>query len=359
MLVNPFESLDSCVLEQNLLKLAAAERDVNADIILHLLVVKERRLYAPAGYDSLFNYCTGRLGFSRSTAYRRKAVVDRAETFPGLIERLREGRLHLCAAATVAPHLEPASATKLLDAVEGMSHREVESFLVKTWRAKSEPPKPAEKLSSSVETGLKLDLASEPVQVAASSNLDEPVATAAAPTKTEQRTIVRPVSVDKSRVSVTLSDKTIENLQRAKQLLGGKTDDDILFRALERLLDQIAPERRHARRQARSERSGGKDAEGSFPETPFAKSPRASRRGPLRDRDQVMVEGGQQCCFVADDGTRCEARTFLEIDHVIPWALGGPSTLENQRALCRTHNAFLAELTFGPWNGERSTSELR
>jgi hypothetical protein len=354
MLVNPFATLDSKALEQNLLRLAAIERDVNADIILHLLLVKERRLYAPAGYDSLFAYCTGRLGFSRSTAYRRKAIVDRAQAFPELIDRLRDGRLHLCAAATVAPHLEPASAAKLLDAVEGMSHREVESFLVKTWRAQSNPSKPAEKPNLNAETGLKLDFASKPLHVAASTNPDAPVATAA-----PQRTIVRPVSLDQSRVSVTLSDRTLENLERAKELLGGKTDDAVLFRALERLLDQIAPERRHARRQARSNRNANGASGASFPKTPFAKAPRTSRRGPVRERDQVMVDGGGQCSFVADDGTRCAARTFLEVDHVMPWALGGPSTLENQRPLCRTHNVYLATLTFGPWGGEPSAGGLR
>jgi hypothetical protein len=358
MLANPFQALDNIALEQSLLKLAATERDVDADIILHLLVVKERRLYAPAGYDSLFNYCTGRLGFSRSTAYRRKAVVDKAEAFPELIGRLREGRLHLCAAATVAPHLELASATDLLDAVEGLSHREVETFLAKTWRKQAEPPKPAERPSSSVETSLKLDFGLEPVRVAASTDPhDEPGVTVADPAKKmTQRTVVRPVSADNSRVSVTLSDKTIENLRRAQELLGGRTDDDILFRALERLLDQIAPERRHARRQARSERSAEKGLAASLPEAHSETAPRTSRRGRIRDRDQAIVDGRGQCGFVADDGTRCGAKTFLEVDHIMPWALGGPSTVENQRPLCRVHNAYLAELTFGPWGRRRASS---
>ena len=99
MLSNPYKSLGDSDLERSLMARAQAEREANADIILHLLVVKERKLYAPKGYDSLFAYCTGRLGFSRSTAYRRKAVVDKAADFPALIDRLKDGRLQLCAAA--------------------------------------------------------------------------------------------------------------------------------------------------------------------------------------------------------------------------------------------------------------------
>ena len=131
MLCNPFESLADAELEQNLLALARVERDTNANIILHLMVVQERQLYVPAGYDSLFSYCVGKLGFSRSTAYRRKAVVDKVADFPELIERLRDGRLHLCAAAKIATHLETETAAELLEAVVGMSHREVEVYLVK------------------------------------------------------------------------------------------------------------------------------------------------------------------------------------------------------------------------------------
>ncbi|MBI3016565.1 MAG: HNH endonuclease [Deltaproteobacteria bacterium] len=34
------------------------------------------------------------------------------------------------------------------------------------------------------------------------------------------------------------------------------------------------------------------------------------------------------------------------IDHIHPWSLGGDSTPENLRLLCRTHNQWRAEKTF-------------
>jgi len=37
-------------------------------------------------------------------------------------------------------------------------------------------------------------------------------------------------------------------------------------------------------------------------------------------------------------GRRCDAKTALEFDHAIPRALGGDSSLQNIRVLCKTHN---------------------
>ena len=303
MLCNLFESL------------ANAERGTNADIILHLMIVQERQLYVPAGYDSLFSYCVGKLGFSRSTAYRRKAMVDKAGDFPELIERLRDGRLHLCAAAKIAAHLEAETGAELLEAVVGMSHREVEVYLVKRRPAKVSVNVDTK---SAVKNELKLDMDETPA--------------AAKPIVTKAKTIVRPLTETTNRVSVTLSDETLANLKRAKELLGNKSDDEILLKALEQLLDKVAPERRHARRAQRHH-------------TPKPSKP--SRRGTLADRDKTAVADGCCCSYVSKDGVHCNARAFLEIDHIQPWSLGGPSTAENYRVLCRAHHAYLSTQTFG------------
>jgi hypothetical protein len=48
---------------------------------------------------------------------------------------------------------------------------------------------------------------------------------------------------------------------------------------------------------------------------------------------------------VAEDGTRCTCRVFLEADHVVMRALGGGH--DRIRILCRNHNQFEAESTLG------------
>ena len=53
------------------------------------------------------------------------------------------------------------------------------------------------------------------------------------------------------------------------------------------------------------------------------------------------------------DGHRCEETGRLEIDHITPVALGGTTTPENLRVLCRAHNQFEAERVLGKEHVQR------
>ncbi len=53
-----------------------------------------------------------------------------------------------------------------------------------------------------------------------------------------------------------------------------------------------------------------------------------------------------QCTFVDAEGRRCSARRFLTIEHVQPYACGGPPTVVNLCLLCSTHNAHTARQVF-------------
>lgn len=89
---------------------------------------------------------------------------------------------------------------------------------------------------------------------------------------------------------------------------------------------------RHAKRKARPARSA---------------APSTTRRVPQWVREAVIERDGGRCAYVAADGTRCEARRWLQFDHVKPWALGGPSDdPANIRLLCRAHNLMLARRLF-------------
>jgi 5-methylcytosine-specific restriction endonuclease McrA len=62
---------------------------------------------------------------------------------------------------------------------------------------------------------------------------------------------------------------------------------------------------------------------------------------------EVYLRDGGCCTFCAEDGRRCGARRFLELDHITPWAVGGESTTENLRLRCRAHNQHAARRYFG------------
>jgi 5-methylcytosine-specific restriction endonuclease McrA len=71
---------------------------------------------------------------------------------------------------------------------------------------------------------------------------------------------------------------------------------------------------------------------------------------PARVKREVYLRDGGVCSFVSESqlGTRqCESTYQLEFDHVIPRALGGESTVENLRLLCRNHNMRAAEQILG------------
>jgi hypothetical protein len=62
---------------------------------------------------------------------------------------------------------------------------------------------------------------------------------------------------------------------------------------------------------------------------------------------------------VARPGRRCSATAFLEFHHVKPYAAGGVATADNIELRCRGHNAYEAELFYGPLKAARLANEPR
>jgi 5-methylcytosine-specific restriction endonuclease McrA len=61
----------------------------------------------------------------------------------------------------------------------------------------------------------------------------------------------------------------------------------------------------------------------------------------------VWKRDGGECSYVLPSGKRCGERRFLEFDHVKPFALSGEHSAANVRLLCRSHNHYWAEQTYG------------
>ena len=71
---------------------------------------------------------------------------------------------------------------------------------------------------------------------------------------------------------------------------------------------------------------------------------------PNRVKREVFERDGGVCCFVGEShlgSRRCGSTYQLEYDHVVPRALGGASTVDNLRLLCRNHNQRAAERVLG------------
>ena len=68
--------------------------------------------------------------------------------------------------------------------------------------------------------------------------------------------------------------------------------------------------------------------------------PRATGRAiPAAVRRQVWQRDGGRCSYVdRQTGRRCSSRHLIEIDHIMPYALGGGADPENLRLVCRAHH---------------------
>jgi hypothetical protein len=84
-----------------------------------------------------------------------------------------------------------------------------------------------------------------------------------------------------------------------------------------------------------------------------------SRQVTRAARRAVTERDGLGCSWVGDDGQRCGARAWLELDHHHPLARGGSSAPHNLRWLCRNHNRLAAEREYGRSHIERATKRRR
>jgi len=79
-------------------------------------------------------------------------------------------------------------------------------------------------------------------------------------------------------------------------------------------------------------------------------SPCSKNSEPLPHATEMAVRrrDNDECTFVDPiSGTKCGSRMQVQVDHVIPRALGGTNDPENLRCLCRTHNIMMAVHKFG------------
>jgi hypothetical protein len=101
--------------------------------------------------------------------------------------------------------------------------------------------------------------------------------------------------------------------------------------------------RKHARRLARRAKTGDNSIQKSRPDEISAKNRYLSSH----KRERVHERAGYQCEYRGPDGTRCRARTGLEIEHVFPFALHRTHDEKHLRLYCGPHNRLAAEKVFG------------
>jgi 5-methylcytosine-specific restriction endonuclease McrA len=337
------------VLLRDLASLVARDRATVPEMLLHLGEVDDRKLHLPAGHASLYSYCVAELRMSEDTAYKCIQAARAARKFPGILDRLEAGRLHLTAVVTLAPHLTCENAAELLEAGSQKTKSELEHLLAERFpkddvstvlRAipESRPAECTNPGGAAEQTGL---LAVEAATSHTRELVPEPVVPSPGPngapspvplSKTPAR--LAPLAPERYALQVTLAKATHDKLRRAQALLSHAVPSGDIAAVLDRALDALI-ERVEKRRHAVTSKPGPKRR---------SKNP---RHIPANVRRTVNERDGGQCTFTSASGKRCAETRFLEHDHVQPVARGGQATVENTRLRCRAHNQYEAERMYG------------
>ncbi len=175
---------------------------------------------------------------------------------------------------------------------------------------------------------------------------------------------VRPLTAELRRLHVTVTKQWVEKLEAAKAALSHSipsgSSEMVLEAALDALLEREAKRKglavnRELGRVARPEQPG-RVQEAPAPaasaqrteSAPVRGSPSQHRKAiPAHVRREVLQRDQRRCQAKLHDGRICGSTVRLELDHIQPIALGGPSTVENLRLLCARHNQLAARAVFG------------
>jgi 5-methylcytosine-specific restriction endonuclease McrA len=345
----------------------AHDRKSFAVILTRIAEIDERKLYLAEGYSCMKAFLMERMRLTEGAAYKRLTTARLARQYPGIQVALADGRLHMRAVLMLGPYLTSGNADELVAAAAGKTRFELEVLLAGRFPKPDVPDRLEPIVSSPAASVISAEFAPAGALAPAGSLAPERVKTimpdecrhAEAPSPfatrpltpervdaSELRSTLTPLSPGRYRFGGTWGQEAYDLYNDFRALVSHEVPSGELSLVLETAL-RIAKaevEKRRFGATARPGRSRG------------SASPRTI---PAAVRRAVYERDGGRCAFVSDAGKRCTETRFLEIDHEIPVARGGESTVENLRLVCSAHNQYLADREFGAEFMSRKREEAR
>lgn len=337
MRANDLSRVDDGTLLSRLHQLVARERAGMSTLLVHLAEVEERKLHVPAGYSSMFDYCLREFRWTEQTAAKRLRAARCARRFPVIFEAIADGRLNVSGVMMLSGHLHSESASQLLVEAFGKTRAEIE-LLIAARAPKADVPtkiRAAEPAEASPLLATRRNADSTGSSTMPEVSPGTPATVTSTPVRPTPPAKLTALSPERFAVQVTIDRETHALLRRAQELLSHQHQSGEVAKVLHRALAQLV-ERLEKQKYATTQRPRQARAQKSV-----SRSVPAAVRRAVRERD------GDRCTFVSEGGHRCESRTRLEFDHVVPFARGGAATVEGIRLRCRTHNQYEAERAFG------------
>ena len=385
----------------NLLSLLGEERRTALTFTRHLAELIRRKVHLDRGYSSAFTFCLEALKLPKSESWRRSTAAQLLLRFPVIDEYLADGRLSVSTLVALHKVLEPESHRATLDRAAGLTLEQVDDLVLllapkpdvnsslraAPVRAPALPPA-APKLDATPSPGPTLSLLDAPPPPSCS----EAAAPSAPPAKP-----LPPVRKDERLnekswlVTLCLPKELRDDLEEARDLLSHKFPDrdlvqvfgECLRLSLETLRKKkVGAKKRGSKMELPDSASSTATSTGTVAAPPAAESasPAGSNLEPatsssasaavasssassgskmeptsaapsryvdVETRRRVWERDEGQCAWVGPDGHRCRSTHQLEFDHVEPFSLGGSSTVDVLRLLCRSHNQHHARRVFG------------
>ena len=311
--------------------LAARERAATAELVAHLAELDARKLYLPAGYNSMFAYCCEALSLSEDAAYNRIEVARATRRFPVVLDLLTEGAVTLTAAKLLARHLTEDNHAAVLQSARGLRTSEVEK-LVAALSPRPDAPTVIRRLAAvSVAAPIPPTLAAPISPILAAPPVPAPPV-APAPVPPSPPATFTALAPERYKMQVTISGEALDLLEMAKDLLRHALPTGDVAAVLERALKALVAEqlKKKFADTDRPQRSRGTAA--------------GSREVAAEVRRAAYLRDRGRCAFVGTGGRRCNERAFVEFHHLRPFAHDGPATVENIELRCRAHNVHEWEL---------------
>jgi len=321
--------------------LVRRERLTTLEVLFHLAEVDRRRLWRDLEFHSMFDYCTRRLRYSEGATMRRLRVARLIARHPAVHERIRDGRLSLCAVSKIASAVLDDGRVDLIAAVEGKRLDQVDAIIA----THKNPERPVRESIRLLCVERRLPRAAPPPVLAPA-----PLERAPSPAPEAQEA---PEPAEEPRASTTIERvfrlqfgidaDTMAKFSRVQSIAATKRRRHVDLAELFGILCDAFLERHDPvrRAQRRKQKRAQREAAGAPERTA------ATRHVPQPVRDEVFRRDGGRCTFVDSSGRRCDATLNLHVDHVRPFALGGTHEASNLRVMCPAHNLLLAERTYG------------
>jgi 5-methylcytosine-specific restriction endonuclease McrA len=296
----------------DLAALVATDRRTTAALLAHLAEVDARELFLPAACTSMHVYCVRVLRLAEEVAYKRIRAARAARRYPQIFDAIADGRLNVTGVVVLAPHLTDTNVDEVLAAAAHRSKAELEMLVA---RLAPKPEVPA------FIAPIALQLDPDPV----------PAPAVQPPAR------VQAIAPERFALQCTISGETRAKLERLQALMSHTNPAGDLAEVIDRACDALIAVVERERFAVTSR--------------PRAKGPRRESEDPTyipADVKRAVYErDAGRCTFTSACGERCGERRFLQIDHIVPRALGGKPTVENLRFLCGPHNQHEAERKLG------------